>query len=118
MRLPSVDELVTRIAQLGDDFAKAFTKSSALSGLESRATNPTSGFVWVTTSAKNSYREHSASSHTVSSPRSIDFSASREASLGSTTAIRKTLGIVEDSAAVDQVPGNGCDASERYESGR
>ena len=40
------------------------TSCKAFSGLWSMATMPMSGCVWATTSAKNSYREHSASSQT------------------------------------------------------
>ena len=55
------------------------------------ATRPMSGLVWATTSAKNSYREHSASSQIMSMPKSMFFSDSRCESLGSTMASRRTL---------------------------
>ena len=55
------------------------------------ATRPMSGLVWATTSAKNSYREHSASSQIMSIPNNMLFSDSRCESLGSTMANRRTL---------------------------
>ena len=68
-------------AALGRVSCSCATSCRAFSGLWSSATMPMSGCVWATTSAKNSYREHSASSQTMSMPSSIDFSASRVASL-------------------------------------
>ncbi len=55
------------------------------------ATRPMSGLVCATTSAKNSYREHSASSQIMSIPNNMLFSDSRWESLGSTMANRRTL---------------------------
>ena len=54
IKLPSVEVLVTRIAQSGADLASDATSSSALSGLLSSATKPMSGLVCPTTSPKNS----------------------------------------------------------------
>ena len=65
-------------------------------GSASMATMPISGSVWATTSAKNSYREHSASSQTISIPNNEFFSDSRCVSLGSTIANRRTLLIGEE----------------------
>ena len=54
IKLPSVELLVTRIAQSGADLASDAISSSALSGLLSSATKPMSGLVCPTTSPKNS----------------------------------------------------------------
>src|SRR5882724_7679510 len=91
IKLPSVELLVARIAHSGADLANWATSSSARSGLLSSETKPMSGWDWPTTSAKNSYREHSASSQTVSRLNSAALSESRDASFGSTTAMRRTL---------------------------
>ena len=54
-----------------------------------------SGLVCATTSAKNSYREHSASSQIISMPKSMFLSDSRFESSGSTIARRRTF-VIED----------------------
>ncbi len=91
IRLPSLEELTTSTAHSGEVSASLATSSRPFSGFWSMATSPMSGLVWATTSPKNSYREHSASSQIMSMPKSMPFSASRDESLGSTIASRRTL---------------------------
>ena len=89
--MPSDDELSTSMVHSGDVSFSRWTRSKALSTSWSRATMPMSGRVWATTSAKNSYCEHSASSQIRSIPSSTAFKLSRVASQGSTIARRSTL---------------------------
>jgi len=89
-----VEELTAKMLHSGATASTSSINRNPRSGSASRLMMATSGSDWETTSTKKSYREHSASSHRLSSPRSIVFNASRLLSVGSTMASRSTLFIL------------------------